>query len=192
MFVERCIEASNKLFHLLSPLTSVTQMKNVKYMKIVNTFIICWNNFKRTHAYLGMGGRDMGIEGNKQIQGRSLSPTSDEWKYALTWGVCLTQLFTSEIRNKQKICFETITWWWTIQYYVPWQLVYIKFSSSSKRGIQKLSLVMSRERKKRPCTVANYGSKLLPFLNIDWTRLKSGSICFWRISPFCFFHRLLL
>lgn len=105
MFVERCIEASIKLFHLLSPLTSVTQMKNVKYMKIVNTFIICWNNFKRTHAYLGMGGRDMGIEGNKQIQGRSLSPTSDEWKYALTWGVCLTQLFTSEIRNKQKICF---------------------------------------------------------------------------------------
>lgn len=65
MFVERRIEASIKLFRLLSPLTSVTQMKNVKYMKIVNTFIICWNNFKRTHAYLGMGGRDMGIEGNK-------------------------------------------------------------------------------------------------------------------------------
>lgn len=70
MFVERCTEASTKL--LLSLLPSMTQMRNITYSKIANTFIVCWGNFKRTlakqtrmFAYLGMEGGEMRIKGNK-------------------------------------------------------------------------------------------------------------------------------
>lgn len=65
-------------FFFLSPLASMTQLRNVRYTKAENTFIVWWNSFRRTHAkytrmyaYLVMGRGEMGIKGNKYKKGAS-------------------------------------------------------------------------------------------------------------------------
>lgn len=72
-----------------------------------------------------------------------------------------------------------------MRYYVPWQQAHKRFSSSSKRNIQELSLVIRREGEKIPCVRLTLDLSL-SHSSTNWTKLKRDNMCFARISLFSF------